>query len=63
MKKIIKLINILFIEIILFIFYFTFFGLIVFIYKLFNQTKKKENSYWEKNGKEELTINYFKSSY
>jgi hypothetical protein len=55
--------NALFIKIILFIFYFTFFGLIVFIYKLFNRVKKKKNSYWEKIDKEESTVNYFKSPY
>ena len=63
MKKIVKLINNIFIKIILFIFYFFIFGLVALVYKLFNNKEKEKNSYWKDFSSDNFNLDYFKSAY
>ncbi|PIV09662.1 hypothetical protein COS31_04465 [Candidatus Roizmanbacteria bacterium CG02_land_8_20_14_3_00_36_15] len=62
-KKLIKFINILFINIILFLFYFLIIGFGALIYKLFKKTSFNKNSYWQDCPQQKPDPDYFKSPY
>lgn len=60
--KIFKKINMAFIKVILFLFYFLILGLISALYKLFKKKQGKTKSYWQDYSAKELELD-FKSPY
>lgn len=61
-KNLIKSINNIFIQLILFIFYFSIFGLISLLYKI-TMKKSKEKTYWDDSLVKDFSLNDFQSAY
>lgn len=62
-KKLIRVGNNIFINIILTLFYFLIIGLAAVTYRLLKKNKKTTDSYWEELKDRKIDINYFQSSY
>jgi len=62
-QRSIKIVNIVFIKIILFIFYIIIIGLGALIYRIFKNKQNRANSYWQDYSQKELGFNDFKSAY